>query len=248
MKTSKQLVNYCKAQVGLPYWYGCQGQIASRELLNQKRRQYSGFYTAKDFPEQYGKRVHDCSGLIKGCVTGGQYNPNYDINAAGMYAAAKEKGKISTMEKQPGVLVFKGSSPAKIHHVGVYIGGGKVIEAKGHKWGVIESELDESWTYWCKCSFIDYRKENIPVNLVVTKIKPARYIDRKLAGKYKVTSKGLNMRSGAGTDNEVVKVLRHKDKVQCYGYYSKSNGKKWLLVESDGQTGYCSSTYLEEVK
>lgn len=247
MKSAKDLVNYCKHQLGLPYWFGTQGQIATRELLNQKRRQYPGYYTASDFNKQLGKRVHDCSGLIKGCVTEGQYNPNYDVNAAGMYAAAKEKGKISTMEKEPGVLVFKGSTPAKIHHVGVYIGNGKVIEAKGHKWGVIESELDESWTYWCKCSFIDYRKESIPVNLKVTKIKPASYFDSELAGTYKVTASGLNLRAGAGTGNEVVKILKHKTKVECYGYYSKSNGAKWLYVKAGDVTGYCSMKYLKEV-
>ncbi len=248
MKTANQLVYYCKNQLGLPYWFGCQGQIASKELLNQKRRQYPGYYTASDFNKQLGKRVHDCSGLIKGCITGGRYDPKYDLNAAGLYANSKERGKISTMVKIPGVLVFKGSTPAKIHHVGVYIGSGKVIEAKGHAWGVIESNLDESWTYWCKCSFIDYTNKPQPSDVKVIKVKPASYFDSRVAGTYKVVASGLNLRAGAGTDNEVIKVLKHKTKVTCYGYYSKSNNIKWLYVKAGDCTGYCSSKYLEEVK
>ena len=56
------------------------------------------------------------------------------------------------MPKIPGVLVFKE------HHVGVYIGGGVVVEAKGHKYGVIKSNLaGGGWTKWGFCPWIDYR-------------------------------------------------------------------------------------------
>ena len=65
-KTNIGLVEYALAQLGKPYWWGTFGQTASAELLAQKRAQYPEYYTADDFKSQFGQRVHDCVGLIKG--------------------------------------------------------------------------------------------------------------------------------------------------------------------------------------
>ena len=65
-KTANGLVAYGLAQVGRPYWYGTYGQVSDANLLSAKRSQYSQYYQAPDFPQQYGQKVHDCSGLIKG--------------------------------------------------------------------------------------------------------------------------------------------------------------------------------------
>ena len=44
MKTNKGLVEYAKAQLGKPYWYGTFGQAATKSLYNQKRKQYLSNY------------------------------------------------------------------------------------------------------------------------------------------------------------------------------------------------------------
>ena len=36
-KTNDGLVNYAKAQLGKPYWYGTFGNTASKSLLNSKK-------------------------------------------------------------------------------------------------------------------------------------------------------------------------------------------------------------------
>ena len=42
-------------------------------------------------------------------------------------------------------------------HIGIYIGDGKVIEAKGTKCGVVETELSAGgWTHWLKIPYITY--------------------------------------------------------------------------------------------
>ncbi len=151
------LVEYCKAQLGKPYWWGTFGQIASETLLNQKKQQYPSQYRAKDFKTQYGKKVHDCSGLIKGylwCDTPESgFKKGYNIleDCGIVYSSCTEKGTIDTMPEIPGLLVFMPS------HVGVYIGNGKVIEARGHAYGVVETNLkDRGWKQWGKCKFIEY--------------------------------------------------------------------------------------------
>ena len=158
MKTAKGLVEYAKAQLGLPYWYGTFGQKATAELYAAKKKQYPELYKSwNDFPTQYGKRVHDCVGLIKGYLWSDtttstpKYNSSQDVSANGMLARCKENGGIGSMPDVPGILVFMDG------HVGVYIGGGFVIEARGHQYGVVKTALrSRPWKWWGKCPWIDY--------------------------------------------------------------------------------------------
>ena len=51
----------------------------------------------------------------------------------------------------PGVLVHMPG------HVGVYIGGGKVIEARGTMYGVVKTKvMGRGWTKWSQSPFIEY--------------------------------------------------------------------------------------------
>lgn len=142
-------------------WLGTFGNIASEKLLRSKSIQYPKYYTDDDFMSQYGERVHDCVGLIKGYLWSDTptatptYNVLQDKNVSGMYKNCDEYGYISTMPEIKGVLVFK-----DISHVGIYIGNGKVIEARGHEYGVVETDLDErNWTHWGMLNWIEYIDE-----------------------------------------------------------------------------------------
>ena len=160
-KTSVGLVEYAKAQLGKPYWFGTFGQISTKTLYEQKKAQYPKYYTAKDFEKQCGQKVHDCIGLIKGYLWSDyptstpKYNSAQDVSADNMLGKCKERGHISTMPELPGVLVFMEQ------HVGVYIGDGYVIEARGHAYGVVRTKLSaRPWTSWGKCPWIEYPEAN----------------------------------------------------------------------------------------
>lgn len=162
-KTNIGLVEYAKAQLGNPYWYGTYGATASESLYKAKQKQYPKYYTATDFPKQYGKRVHDCVGLIKGYwwsetpTSAPKYNSTQDTSANGLRNKCVEKGDISTIPEIPGVCVFYDG------HVGVYIGNGEVIEAKGHAYGVVKTKLKgRGWKYWGKIPNIEYIVETKP--------------------------------------------------------------------------------------
>ena len=160
--TNKQLVEYVKGQIGRPYWFGCFGQKSNASLLTAKRKQYPSYYEDADFALQFGKKVHDCGGLIKGAIfcdgaidAAPKYNKKYDVDSDTMLNQCSESGSISSIPEIEGALVFKKG------HVGVYIGGGKVVEARGHRYGVIESNLgDMPWTNWGKHKDIEYIVEN----------------------------------------------------------------------------------------
>ncbi|MBO5891217.1 MAG: peptidoglycan-binding protein [Oscillospiraceae bacterium] len=157
-KTAKGLVEYAKAQLGRPYWNGSFGQAASKEFYEEKKNQYPKKYQWEYDPAEAGIKVHDCVGLIKGYMfcknpedTNPIYNEDLDMNESMMWNACKTKGDISTIPDVPGILVFKTG------HVGVYIGGGEVIEARGRSYGVVKTRLaDRGWTGWGYYPYITY--------------------------------------------------------------------------------------------
>lgn len=171
-KTAIGLVEYAKAQLGRPYWYGSFGQTGSREFYEQKKNQYPNQYTWEY--DGTTAKVHDCVGLIKGylwCDGPEDATPVYaaaqDKSANGMYTACKTKGEMATMPDVPGILVFMNN------HVGVYIGGGEVIEARSRRYGVIKTKLaDRSWKNWGYCPYITYEvsaQKTVGIDLPVLK-------------------------------------------------------------------------------
>ena len=167
-KTGAGLAAYARAQLGRPYWWGTFGQTATASLLAAKRAQYPDYYQALDFPTQYGRKVHDCVGLIKGYLwTEGpedgspKYNPYQDVSVSGLYTHCTRKGTLGSIPDVPGVCVFM----ADMGHVGVYVGGGKTVEATGHARGVIESDLrTRGWSLWGMPEWIDYSEPAEPVS------------------------------------------------------------------------------------
>lgn len=158
-KTAAGLVAYCRAQLGRPYWYGTSGQIATEALYKAKKAQWPAYYTASDFTRQYGQKVHDCCGLIEGYMWSAGpdaapvigSNGFKDYTADGLLNAATEKGLIGSIPEIPGLSVHRPG------HVGVYIGNGQVIEARGHAYGVVTTALNSrGWLSWAKIPGIKY--------------------------------------------------------------------------------------------
>lgn len=167
MKTNTGLVAYAKAQIGRPYWYGTYGQEGTEALYKAKKKQYPAYYTASNFMSQCGQKVHDCVGLIKGymwCLGPEDKNPSYasngfpDVSANGLYNRCTNKStNMSKMPDVPGIAVFMNG------HVGVYVGGGRVVEARGHAYGVVETELNQrGWTKWAYIPEISYTSSGSP--------------------------------------------------------------------------------------
>lgn len=160
MKTNTGLVNYAREQLGRPYWYGTFGNKATEDLLKRKTAQYPQHYQQarmEKYNSQLGFRVHDCVGLIKGYLwsedaeSTPKYKAEQDVSANGMLKKCKSRGRIHTLPEIPGILVFMPG------HVGIYCGDGRVIEARGFHYGVVETGLDErNWENWGRCPWIKY--------------------------------------------------------------------------------------------
>ena len=148
-KTTSGLVNYCKAQLGNPYWFGTFGNTANADLLANRRNDYPSYYPdpgSPAFVDQFGQRVHDCVGLIKGYrwsdtpTSTPQYNASEDVDVRGLWSQCNRmRGNVDFSHTETahliGMLVFDSA----LTHVGVYVGNGKIIEAQGHAYGVVEN-------------------------------------------------------------------------------------------------------------
>lgn len=177
--TSERLVAFAKEMLGQPYWYGTAVYKCTSSLLTRKSKQYPSHYGSNRTP-RYRQNIAqkqvcaDCIGLIKGFAwtNGGvgvidaigtdekiasKYASNGcpDRSANGMFAYARDKGAawgtIDSLPELPGLAVrYDG-------HVGVYVGGGYVVEARGFAYGCVKTRLkDRKWTHWYQLPFIDY--------------------------------------------------------------------------------------------
>lgn len=173
VKNSRGLLEYAISQIGNPYWMGTFGQTADAALYANRKSAYPEYYTATDFPSQYGQRVHDCVGLIKGYrwsdtpISTPVYNAAQDVSVSGLYGQCSAViGFIGDQlwnnlySAYPGICVFTQA----LDHVGVSAGDGTVVEARGHAYGVVRTNLvDRNFYYY---GMPDWMADNtgIPVN------------------------------------------------------------------------------------
>ncbi len=161
MKTNTSLCKFAKDKLGCGYVWGTFGQILTESVLHSKAKQYpTQVGTYKNYLKKHlGTPTCDCIGLIKwffwqnkdGGVTY-QSGGMADINANMLFDKAQTKGTIKTMPEIKGLAVWRRG------HIGIYIGNGYVIEAKGTRYGVVKSKLSDcSFTHWCKIPGITYR-------------------------------------------------------------------------------------------
>ena len=143
---TKKIIEFLESKVGCGYAYGSEGQTLTESLLNNFKSQYKDH--VKDGTEKWlGKECYDCSGLVMKALE--QVGIKVHHNAESTWAEdLKQRGDIKDMPKDKLCLVFR-SKNGKMAHIGIYLGNGKVIEAKGADKGVVESDFEPKiWTHW----------------------------------------------------------------------------------------------------
>ena len=148
--TRQTMIDYAKQEVarGSIYVWGAQGERGdqiteswiraketSTDYANRAIETWNKSKATHD-PAQIG--AFDCSGLIGACLNANG-NPGYDTTADGYMSLCN---RISQGELQPGDLCFKLNKNGTANHVGVFVGNGHVVEARGRDYGVVETALD----------------------------------------------------------------------------------------------------------
>lgn len=169
-KSNIGLVNFAwnALNCGSGYVFGAVGQTINTPFLQRQQRRFSGNERANLTNEQVnaifvgfgGRPGFDCIGLIKayswleeatGEISAAHKNAMPDCNANGLYNIATVKGNIADMPDTPGLAVQKDG------HIGVYIGGGEVIEARGNQLGVAKTKLQgRGWLHYAQVPTLTY--------------------------------------------------------------------------------------------
>lgn len=174
----------------------------------------------------------DCSALVAVCC-----------NAAGVTVS---KDMYTGNEKD----VLKGTGKFSVYTESKYVGGsdylkrGDILLGAGHTAIVLSngSKVDAT-----------AKKETTAATTTKSKIATgtAQSLSKPLAGTYKVTASKLNVRDKASTSADVLVVIPKDTEVKNYGYYTESNGTKWLYIQFNYKnvlyTGFASSKHLKKV-
>lgn len=161
--TSKQLVDcfkrYCAEKWG--YVWGLNGELYTQAMANKFKAEKRGTsawrdsatYWTEDCKRWIGKHAADCSGGIISAIR--EFDPKYTDRAANtFYSQCAEKGPVKTIPEIPGLCVWRDG------HIGIYEGGGNVIEFRGAEYGCVRTKLSaRNFTNWGKLRNVDYSAE-----------------------------------------------------------------------------------------
>lgn len=145
------------------YIWGTAGIKWTEAKQNQATREQTIAYGRK----WIGHMVADCSGLFSWAfkeLGGYMYHGSNTMYKSYCTAKGALKGGKRTDggDLKPGTAIFTGTE-GKHGHVGLYIGGGFVIEAAGTKDGVIKTAITKSkWTWWGEMKGVEYGEEEDP--------------------------------------------------------------------------------------
>lgn len=145
------------------YIWGTAGILWTQARQNASSREMTVKYGSR----WIGHTVADCSGLFRwaykqlGSDIAHGSNSIFDRYCSDS-GELKNGKRTDGKELKPGTAVFTGTR-SEHGHIGLYIGNGWVIEAKGTQYGVVKSKVTESkWTWWGELKEVLYSAENAP--------------------------------------------------------------------------------------
>ena len=192
------------------------------------------YYMAAAYGSKWiGQWVTDCSGLFYWAfkeLGGYMYHgsntmwKSYCTSQGTLKSGKRTDGK----ELKPGTAVFVLKSNGNRSHVGLYIGGGNVIEASGTQKGVIITPItDKKWAEWGELKGVNYGAKT-PTEEPTTNVKSAL-----------VTGTRLALREAPSTSANVIMRVNTGERVQLL------DDTEWVKVKYQGRTGYMMAKYLQ---
>lgn len=98
-----------------------------------------------------GRPCYDCAQLNLAAFAAVGIPLVSGANSQWLKTVWSEKGTIDSLPRDKVCSVFRKDSDGKMHHVGVYLGDGTVVHARGHAYGVVRQNLediDKPFTHW----------------------------------------------------------------------------------------------------
>ena len=216
------------------YIWGTKGQIWTQANQDAATRDMTVLYGQK----WVGKRVADCSGLFvwayKQLGASIYHGSNTIYNK---YTVTDRRGKVTDLTQiRPGTAVFQFSNGNR-HHIGLYVGGGTVIEARGTRKGVIPSEVSD-WAEWGELKDVDYSGVEydpyttpLPTLRKGSKGDKVSYLQELLGDAYPNEAIAVDGIFGAKTLT-AVRAFQHDNGLTVDGIVG---AKTWAALESQGK-------------
>ncbi|WP_317855634.1 NlpC/P60 family protein [Chakrabartyella piscis] len=156
--TNIGLVEFAKQKMGTAYVYGMKGTVMTQQNYNYLQRIYGTEYVWLSDERKVGEICVDCSGLISWYTTVTKSSTQFKTESAPQ--------PIATIADAPiGVAVWRQG------HIGIYIGDGEIIEARGSAYGVVQTKVSErDFTHWFYITGIVYSNEEDEEEYVVENI------------------------------------------------------------------------------
>lgn len=229
------LVRYAVNAVGGGYCWGADGQVCSPAVRRELANRTSNTETKNNLlglcAKWDGKKIWDCSGLFRGAWRALlKYRSG---GATGIYNKwCYMTGTIDTLPDEPGIAVFRGT-PNNMEHIGLYIGGGEVIDARSSAKGVVRGTLESygRWTHWGRLEDVDYG-ESETESPATNKVKWSATVRTK-------TGNGISLWD---TPLKSASVQRVPEGATVDVLYEAGNG--FVLAFYGGVLGYADAGYL----
>ena len=193
--------------IGGGYIFGSRGQTWTQAAQNRATRPQT-----IEYGQQWvGHRVWDCSGLaywafeqLGGYVYHGSNTiwNQYVTRRAKLKNGKRESGEM--LIGDPVFLTRTENGKPNRHHIGYYVGGDTVIEAKGTKWGVVTSKLDH-WDETAHWLNVEYENGVIYMNMPTLRKGSSGDAVKELQSKLNENGYALTVdgKFGAKTDEAV---------------------------------------------
>ena len=196
------------------------------------------YYNALNGGKWIGHWVTDCSGLFYWAfkeLGGYMYHGSntmwnkYCVNKGDLNKGKRTDGQ----ELKPGTAVFVLKNKTDRSHVGLYIGGGKVIEAAGQTSGVTISDISNSkWAEWGELKGVIF---DVGVSFVPAEPEPVISGPTAIVNATRVA-----LRTGPSTNDSIILRVDKGKKVELL------NNPEWTQVKYEGKTGYMMTKFLDK--
>lgn len=144
-KTANELVNFAKSKLGTNYVYGMKGAVLTDSKLRSLANSYPKYLTYNKEKGKIGTMCTDCSGLISWCTGKVRGSSQYKETAT----------RIEPINNISGAVA--GCALWQQGHIGIYIGNGECIEARGSAYGTVKTKVaNRKFTHILWLCDIDY--------------------------------------------------------------------------------------------
>ena len=186
--------------------------------------------TAKYGAKWINRKVADCSGLFAWAYK--ELGSSIAHGSNSIWSSyTTVKGELKNGKRTDGKPLRPGSAVWRVdgtdyHHIGLYIGDSKVIEAQGTQAGVVISSINR-WHAWGELKKIDYDKEE--------EVTPMDEFKEAVV----TADGGVNMRARANTSAARLCVIPQGAKIKAF---DMNTG--WSKVQYDNKDGYAMTQYI----